>query len=76
MQQSAQDRLEHLEEVIASLRHDIRGLLTPAALMADLLMENGDPAIRHSGDIVAGVVERIVSTLDATYQAVPPRGVG
>jgi hypothetical protein len=76
MQQSAQDRLEHLEEVIAGLRHDIRGLLTPAALMADLLMENSDPAIQHSGHIISGVVERIVSTLDATYQDVPPRGLG
>ena len=76
MQQSAHDKLEHLEEVIASLRHDIRGLLTPAALMADLLMLNADPAIRHSGDIIAGAVERIVSTLDATYQDVPPRGLG
>lgn len=76
MQQSAQDRLEHLEKAIASLRHDIRGLLTPAVLMADLLLENSDPAIQRSGDIIVGVVGRIISRLDATYQAVPPSGVG
>jgi len=73
MEQTLQDRLGQLERLVASLRHDIRNQLTPAALIADLLNTNGDSSIRHSAHTLVRVVERIVSTLDATYDVVPPR---
>ncbi len=73
MQQSLQDRVEQLESLVASLRHDIRNQLTPAALIADLLNTNDDASIRHLAHTIARAVDRIVSTLDASYDAVPPR---
>jgi len=48
MERTLQDRLGQLERLVASLRHDIRNQLTPAALIADLLNTNGDSSIRHS----------------------------
>ena len=73
MEQSSQDQLEQLKKLISSLRHDIRGMITPALLIADRLTLNGDPAIQRSGTTITGIVERIVSTLNATYEVVPPR---
>jgi hypothetical protein len=74
MEQSSQDQLEQLEKLISSLRHDIRGMITPALLIGDRLTLNGDPPIQRSGIMITGIVERIVSTLNATYEVVPPRG--
>jgi len=73
MEQTLQDRVGQLEGSVASLRHDIRNQLTPAALIADLLSTNANSSIQNSAHAIARVVERIVSTLDATYGVVPPR---
>ena len=71
--QASPERLEQLEKLVSSLRHDLRGQITPALLMASRLQANGDPAIQRSGTVIAGVVERILSTLNATYDVVPPK---
>ncbi len=73
MEQTLQNRVDQLEAFVASLRHDIRGLITPAALVADRLMLSGDPAIQHSARTIIQVVECIVAALNATYDVVPPR---
>jgi len=74
MEKSAQARVEELEGLVSSLRHDLRGAITPAALIADRLRHNSDPAIQRSAARLAAVVERIISRLNATYELVPPRG--
>ncbi len=74
MEQSPQERIDQLEQLVASLRHDMRGIVTPAALVAEGLRANADPAIQRSASRIAEVIERIVSRLNATHQLVPPRG--
>ncbi len=73
MEQSADTRVDQLEKLVSSLRHDLRGLITPASLIADRLRLNTDPAIQRSANMISGVVERIVARLNATYELVPPR---
>ena len=41
MEQSVDARVEQLEKLVSSLRHDLRGLITPASLIADRLRLNG-----------------------------------
>jgi hypothetical protein len=73
MTQSPEDRIDQLERLVSSLRHDLRGIVTPAALVADGLMRNTDPAVRRTALRISDMVERIVSRLNATNQIVPPR---
>ena len=70
----ADARIAQLETLVSRLRHDIRGAITPASLMADRLKLNADPAVQRSGTIIGDAIERIVKTLNATYEDVPPRG--
>jgi hypothetical protein len=72
MEQSADGRVEQLEKLVRTLRHDLRGSLTPALLIADRLKMNSDPAIQRSGIVIATAVERILFRLSATYDLVPP----
>jgi hypothetical protein len=73
MEQSADVRVEQLEKLVSTLRHDLRGLITPPLLIADRLKMNSDPAIQRSGIVIATAVERILFRLNATYDLVPPR---
>jgi hypothetical protein len=74
MGQAPQDRIEQLEKLVAALRHDLRGVITPAALIADRLRNSSDPSIQRSAARITDVVERILSRLNATYEIVPPHG--
>jgi hypothetical protein len=74
MAESTQARVEELEKLVSALRHDLRGAITPAALIADRLRHSSDPAIQRSANRLAGVVERILARLTSTYDLVPPRG--
>jgi signal transduction histidine kinase len=74
MGQAPQDRIEQLEKLVAALRHDLRGVVTPAALIADRLRNSSDPSIQRSATRITDVVERILSRLNATYEIVPPHG--
>src|SRR5580692_8243705 len=73
MEQSPDVRVEQLENLVRTLRHDLRGLITPPLLIADRLTMNSDPAIQRSGIVIATAVERILFRLNATYDLVPPR---
>jgi signal transduction histidine kinase len=74
MEQAPQDRIEQLEKLVATLRHDLRGVVTPAALIADRLRNSSDPTIQRSAARITDVVERILARLNATYDIVPPHG--
>ncbi len=56
--EAAQSQLGELRADARALRHDLRGILSPALLCADRLANNQDPAIRKSADIVIRSVER------------------
>jgi hypothetical protein len=74
MADAAQSRIEELERLVSELRHDLRGAISPAALIADRLRQSNDPAMQRSGKTIDIVVERVLAILDATRQVVPPRG--
>lgn len=64
-------RLAALEAATAMLRHDIRGLLSPALLCGDRLSESGDPAVRRAGEIIVRTVDRVTDRLNETRTAAP-----
>lgn len=72
----ADARVEELEQLVSELRHDLRGAMSPAALIADRLRQNNDPAVQRSGKTIGIVVERVLAILDKTCQVVPPRAAG
>lgn len=74
MEDAGQSRVKELEQLIAELRHDLRGAISPAALIADRLRQSNDPAVQRSGGTIATVVERVLAILDAAGRAVAPRG--
>ena len=57
------DRIRAMEERAAALRHDLRGVLSPALMMADRLLKNEDPAVRRAGEAVVRSVDRATALL-------------
>lgn len=51
-------RLAALGTAMAQVSHDLRGILSPALLVADTLREHADPAIGRAGDMIVRVVDR------------------
>jgi len=62
-------RIRLLEESTAHLRHDLRGVLSPALMMTDRLLRSEDPTIRRAGQAVARSVERATALIAANKQA-------
>jgi hypothetical protein len=54
------------------LRHDLRGVLSPALLTADRLLNHADPKVKRAGEIMVRAVERASELL--TESASPPAG--
>jgi len=42
------------------LQHDLRGMLTPALLSADMLLTHADPVVARQAEIVIKAINRIV----------------
>jgi P22 tail accessory factor len=72
MVELSEDRVEQLEKLVSSLRHDVRGIVTPVALAADHLHKSSDPAIQRSAARIDEMIERLVMRLNSTYGLVPP----
>lgn len=60
------ERLAALEAATSSLRHDVRGMLSPALLVADRLLAHADPKVVRAGETVAKAVKRAIDRLTAT----------
>ncbi|MEJ1977434.1 MAG: hypothetical protein WDN49_16385 [Acetobacteraceae bacterium] len=45
------------------LRHDLRGVLSPALLTADRLLNNTDPVVKRAGEMMVVAVERATALL-------------
>ncbi len=59
-------RLAALEVATASLRHDLRGILAPALLVADRLLAHADPKVVRAGETVVKSVRRAEQRLQDT----------
>lgn len=57
------DRLSALEAATSSLRHDLRGMLAPALLVADRLLRHEDPRVVKAGETVVQSVRRVEARL-------------
>lgn len=66
-------RLAELEASTSSLRHDLRGILSPSLMMADRLLNHADPKVRRVGEVVVQTVERCNARLGQT-RGKPPAG--
>ncbi len=62
------ERLRTLEAKTSSLRHDLRGILSPALLTAERLLGYEDPVVRRAGDMMVKTVERASARLAETKQ--------
>ena len=67
-----QARLAELERLIASVRHDVSGALTPALMVADGLQSHADPKVQRAGGKIADSILRATKLLKATRDVVPP----
>ncbi len=61
-------RLTELEAAAASLRHDVRGMLAPALLVTDRLLNHPDPKIVRAGETIVKAVRRAEARLLETRQ--------
>jgi signal transduction histidine kinase len=59
-------RLHTLEARTSSLRHDLRGILSPAYLTAERLLTHADPAAKRAGEMMMKTVERASERLKET----------
>lgn len=59
-------RLAELEATTSSLRHDLRGMLAPALLVADRLLAHSDPKVVRAGETVVKAINRAEERLVAT----------
>lgn len=66
-------RVEELEALVARMRHDVCGALSPAMLMADLLLNQPDPKVRTAAERIVTAIERTTSLVRASRTVVPPR---
>ena len=71
---AAQARIEAIEAGVASLRHDLRGALSPALIFSDRLAASPDPAIRKAGEAVVRSIEQASALIAASKTLGPPGG--
>jgi len=45
------------------LQHEVRNMLTPALLSADMLLRNADPVVARQAEIVIKAITRVVDRL-------------
>ncbi len=63
---SAQANLAELRAHLSGLRHDVRGILSPAMLVADKLLAHAEPGVRRAGEVVVRTVDRATGRLGET----------
>ncbi len=63
---AVQARIDAIEMKAGSLRHDLRGALSPALIVADRLAVSADPSVRKAGETVIRSVERASALLAAS----------
>lgn len=61
-----QDQLSQLRAAVTELRHDLRGILSPAMLVADRLLANPEPSVRRAGEVMLRCVDQAAKRLEQT----------
>jgi len=64
-QQTAERALADVEERHRQLRHDLRGVLSPALLVSERLLINPDPKVQRVGTLMVQTVEKASALLSA-----------
>ena len=59
-------RLADVEARAATLRHDLRGVLSPALMVTDRLLRHTDPAIQRAGQSIVRSVDRATEIIQAS----------
>jgi len=59
-------RLSDVEARAASMRHDLRGVLSPALMVTDRLINNPEPTVQRAGQAVIRSIERAKSIIQAS----------
>ena len=72
--EQAQARLAELEANTSSLRHDLRGILSPSLMLADRLLDHADPKVRRVGEVMVQTVDRCSERLGQTKARPPAAG--
>jgi hypothetical protein len=67
-----QARIDAIEARASSLRHDLRGALSPALILSDRLVTSTDPAIRKAGEAVVRSIEQASALIAASKVLEPP----
>ena len=55
------DRSAGLMREVELLQHEVRNMLTPALLSADMLLRNADPVVARQAEIVINAITRVVN---------------
>ncbi len=69
-------RLAELEATTSTLRHDLRGMLAPALIVIDRLLEHADPKVVKAGETVVQAIKRAEERLVATRPTAKQRLFG
>jgi signal transduction histidine kinase len=67
-------RLEEYRRHTAALRHDLRGVLSPALMMSDRLLGHADPAVQRAGNAVVRSIDRATALLAESKDLMTPDG--
>jgi hypothetical protein len=59
-------QLMELRAQLKGLRHDLRGILSPALLVSDRLLSHETPYVRRAGEVMVRTVERANQRLTET----------
>jgi signal transduction histidine kinase len=56
----------------SALRHDLRGVLSPALMMSDRLLNHPDPAVQRAGTAVVRSIDRATALLTESKELMTP----
>ena len=68
-EQEMQAKLERYRNATAVLRHDLRGVMSPALMMSDRLVNHDDAAVQRAGQAVVKSIERATALLSQHREA-------
>lgn len=63
---AAAAQLADIEARAATLRHDLRGVLSPALMVTDRLLNHKDPGVQRAGQAVVRSVQRATDLIQAS----------
>jgi hypothetical protein len=67
-------QLDDYRRHTAALRHDLRGVLSPALMMSDRLLKHADPAVQRAGNAVVRSIDRATALLAESKELMTPDG--